>query len=176
MSDNVCWGLCLHCVFRALHTPRTHRLVSARHVSKNNEYERLHAEKAKSGMDDLELAIMTGNKYFTPDIRSNRRIKKEEEGTNERTPVISLDNEPSPALVSMESLQELTDTLSKLDSGDSSKQHTKQSSKSPVSDLVPEFHSLPRVSPVSEVDTPKQRMNTESVFYLYICLFTCLLV
>lgn len=41
-----------------------HRLISARHLQKSKEYEALHAEKAKSGVPNLELAILTGNQFF----------------------------------------------------------------------------------------------------------------
>lgn len=41
-------------------------LVTQSHVSKNTEYEQLHAEAAKSGMCDEDLPIVTGKKFFPP--------------------------------------------------------------------------------------------------------------
>lgn len=46
-------------------------------MSKNKEYEQLQAEAAKSGMCNEDLPIITGEKFFPPDLRppKKERIK-----------------------------------------------------------------------------------------------------
>ena len=57
------------------------RLVSARHLKKNKEYENLHAERMKSRVANVELAIRTGSQFFQSD--STPRVKKIKPETNE---------------------------------------------------------------------------------------------
>ena len=54
--------------------PSLTRLISARHLQHSKEYEGLHAEKAKSGVSNIELAIRTGKDFEYP---KSKRVKKE---------------------------------------------------------------------------------------------------
>ena len=79
----------------SLPPPSIHRLVSARHLSKNKDYAILHAEKAKSGLTDLELPIRSGKEYLNSELHGRTRTKKEplqtpEEGPSGEAPVITM--------------------------------------------------------------------------------------
>ena len=51
----------------------THRLVSARHVSKNEEYEKLVTERAKSNFKDAKIGVRTGKEMFQ---EQDRKMKE----------------------------------------------------------------------------------------------------
>ena len=55
-----------------------HRLVSARHITRNKDYENLLAEKAKSGFTDAEVGIRTGKMMFMDQAEKHRARKKME--------------------------------------------------------------------------------------------------
>ncbi len=50
--------------------------MSASHVGKNENYQRLHAEAALSGLSGDNLPILTGPRYFPPDARRDRTDRR----------------------------------------------------------------------------------------------------
>lgn len=65
------------------------RLISARHVTKNKLYASLQAEKAKSGVQDLELAIRTGDDYFQT-YAYGKKVKRDTAGEGGEAPVVKM--------------------------------------------------------------------------------------
>ncbi len=80
-------------------------LVCASHVSKNQDYQQLHAEAARSGLGSGDLPILTGASYFPPEGKRERKDRKKTKTTElcaikEDTPVIEPTNEV-PAMLSV---------------------------------------------------------------------------
>lgn len=101
-----------------------HSLVSARHIRSNEDYQQLHAEAARSGLDRKNLPILTGPNYFPPDgmrIRKDRKKFKTELHTIEEAPlvtdacVVELENDKSAMLSTTDSLLAQLDTSTNLD-------------------------------------------------------------
>lgn len=65
------------------------RLISARHVTKNKLYASLQAEKAKSGVQDLELAIRTGDDYFQT-YAYGKKVKRDTAGEGGEASVVKM--------------------------------------------------------------------------------------
>ena len=79
--------------------------MSAGHVGKNQDYQQLHAEAARSGLGSGDLPILTGASYFPPEGKRERKDRKKPKTTElhaikGETPVMEPTNEV-PAMLSV---------------------------------------------------------------------------